>query len=65
MSDLKNRNRHRWGILYCPKVGAMRPMKRWKEICQYLAEKGVEYDSIMSENFSSIETGPYACRQWL
>lgn len=55
MSDLKNRNRHRWGILYCPKVGAMRPMRRWKEICQYLAEKGVEYDSIMSENFSSIE----------
>lgn len=55
MSDVKHINRHRWGMLYCPKVGAMRPMKRWKEICHYLAEKGVEYDSIMSENFSSIE----------
>ncbi len=53
--DIKGKNRHRWGILYCPKVGAFSPMKRWLEIRQYLAEKGVEYDSIISENFSSIE----------
>ena len=40
MIDNVSRNRHRWGIIYAPKVGAMRPMKMWREIREYLAEKG-------------------------
>ena len=55
MNENVNRNRHRWGIIYVPKVGSLRPMKRWKEIREYLASKGVEYDFIQSENFDSIE----------
>ena len=55
MADLRNINRHRWGIIYCPRVGSMRPMKRWKEIREYLSGKGVEYDFIESENYSSVE----------
>lgn len=55
MIDNVSRNRHRWGIIYAPKVGALRPMKMWHEIREYLAEKGVEYDFIQSENFDSIE----------
>ncbi len=55
MSEIVNRNRHRWGIIYAPKTGSLRPMKRWKEIREYLVDKGVEYDFIQSENFDSIE----------
>ena len=55
MSEVVNRNRRRWGIIYAPKVGSLRPMKRWKEIREYLVEKGVEYDFLQSENFDSIE----------
>ncbi|MBR5813405.1 MAG: lipid kinase [Bacteroidaceae bacterium] len=55
MSENVNRNRRRWGIIYVPKAGSLRPMKRWKEIREYLAEKGVEYDCIQSENYDSIE----------
>lgn len=55
MSENLNRNRRRWGIIYSPKVGALRPMKKWKEIRDYLHDKGVEYDFIQSENFGSIE----------
>lgn len=55
MMKAKNDNRHRWGIIYCPKVGVSKPMKRWNEIRDYLKGKGVEYDFIQSENFASIE----------
>lgn len=55
MIKAQNSNRHRWGIIYCPKVGAFRPMKRWNEIRAYLKLKGVEYDFIQSENYTSIE----------
>lgn len=55
MSELANRNRRRWGIIYAPKAGSLRPMKRWEEIREYLVEKGVEYDFLQSENFDSIE----------
>ena len=55
MSESVNRNRRRWGIIYAPKVGSFRPMKRWREIREYLAEKEVEYDFIQSENFDSVE----------
>lgn len=55
MIKAQNSNRHRWGIIYCPKVGAFRPMKRWNEIRAYLKLRGVEYDFIQSENYTSIE----------
>lgn len=55
MIDVHNLNRHRWGIIYSPKTGAVRPMKRWKEIREYLVAKGVEYDFIESENYRSVE----------
>lgn len=55
MIKAQNSNRHRWGIIYCPKVGAFKPMKRWNEIRAYLKLKGVEYDFIQSENYASIE----------
>lgn len=55
MIDIRNTNRHRWGIIYVPQAGAFRPMKRWKEIREYLSTKGVEYDYIESENYKSVE----------
>lgn len=55
MNEKTNRNRRRWGIIYSPKLGSLRPMKKWKEIRGYLLEKGVEYDFIQSENFGSVE----------
>ncbi len=54
IKDLNN-NRHRWGIIYCPRVGAWRPMKRWNEIRDYLKERAVEYDFIQSEDYGSVE----------
>ena len=47
--------RNRWGIIYTPRIGAVRPMKRWVEIRSYLVSKGVEFDFIESENYESIE----------
>lgn len=55
MIDLYKVNRRRWGIIYSPKTGVVRPMKRWKEIRGYLVEKGVEYDFLESENYGSAE----------
>lgn len=55
MIKARNDNRHRWGIIYCPKAGVLKPMERWGEIREYLKGKGVEYDFIQSENYSSIE----------
>lgn len=55
MIDLHKVNRHRWGIIYSPKAGTVRPMKRWREIREYLVEKGVEYDFLESENYGSAE----------
>lgn len=55
MAEMINRNRKRWGIIYVPRDGSLRPMKMWKEIREYLMEKGVEFDCIQSESNSSIE----------
>lgn len=55
MIKVQNDNRHRWGVIYCPRVGTLRPMKRWGEIRDYLNEKGVIYDYIQSENYTSVE----------
>ena len=55
MSDKGRNMRNRWGIIYTPRIGAVRPMKRWVEIRSYLVSKGVEFDFIESENYESIE----------
>ena len=55
MMDLHKINRHRWGIIYSPKPGVVRPMKRWGEIREYLVSRGIEYDFLESENFGSAE----------
>lgn len=55
MADAINRNKRRWGIIYVPRDGSLRPMKKWNEIRDYLIEKGVEFDCIQSESCSSIE----------
>ena len=55
MIDLYNMNRRRWGVIYCPKLGSLRPMKRWREIREYITAKGVEFDIIQSENNESVE----------
>ena len=48
-------SRHRWGIIYCPKLGSISPRHRWREIREYLREKYVEYDCIQSEDYTSLE----------
>lgn len=55
MSDAKTVDRRRWAIIYMPKIGALRPMKRWDEIREYLAEKGVEYDFFCADTAGSVE----------
>ena len=55
MIDSNNVNRRRWGIIYCPKLGSLRPMRRWREIRDYMTAKGVEFDYIQSENNESVE----------
>lgn len=48
-------NRHRWGVIYCPRLGSLSPRKRWREIREYLKDKNVEYDYIQSEDYTSLE----------
>ena len=55
MNEVNNRNRRRWGIIYSPMIGALRPMKRWKEIREYLAEKEIEYDFYRADNEADAE----------
>ena len=55
MSDVKPVDRRRWGIIYMPKIGVLRPMKRWDEVRDYLAEKGVEYDFFCADTSASVE----------
>ena len=55
MSDLRNRNRRRWGIIYSPMIGALKPMKRWKEIREYIEEKKVLYDFFCASDAAAVE----------
>ena len=48
-------DRRRWGIIYCPRIGAVNKIKKWREIRAYLIEKGVAYDYIQSEDYGSVE----------
>ena len=49
MAEKRSRNKRRWGIVFAPRLGALRPMARWKEMREYLQEKGVEYDFVLSD----------------
>ena len=46
---------NRWGVIYNPRAGTRKVQKRWKEIKEYMDEKGVKYDYVQSEGFGSVE----------
>lgn len=56
MIEVHNRNRRRWGIVYSPKLGALRSDKRWKEIREYLQEKGVEFEFAHAGDSAAVES---------
>ena len=45
----------KWGVTYNPKAGTRKEQKRWKEIKEYMDQKGVAYDYVQSEGFGSVE----------
>ena len=45
----------KWGVIYNPKAGTRKVQKRWKEIKEYMDQKGVSYDYVQSEGFGSVE----------
>ena len=45
----------KWGVIYNPKAGTRKVQKRWKEIKEYMDQKGVAYDYVQSEGFCSVE----------
>lgn len=60
MIESINKNKRRWGIIYTPKIGSALPMRRWKEIREYLAEKHVEYDFVCAEPGEPVERQAYS-----
>jgi diacylglycerol kinase family enzyme len=44
----------RWGILYCPKTGTTKKLKRWEKIKSILDSKKVSYDVVHSEQSDSV-----------
>lgn len=48
-------DKNKWGILFCPKSGALRPHAKWEKVERCLKEKGVLYDFVQSENSNSVE----------
>lgn len=55
MSEARGKDRHRWGIIYLPMIGALKPMKRWNMIREYLEEKEVAYDFFCADTANSVE----------
>ena len=55
MVAVRLNDRRRWGIIYCPRIGVVNKIKKWREIRAYLVEKGVTYDYIQSEDYGSVE----------
>ena len=45
----------KWGVIYNPKAGTRKVLKRWKEIKEYMDSRGVSYDYVQSEGFGSVE----------
>ena len=48
-------DKNKWGILFCPKSGALRPQAKWEKVERCLKERGVLYDFVQSENSNSVE----------
>ncbi len=46
---------NKWGIVFCPKSGALRPQSKWEKVEKCLREKGISYDFVQSENSSSVD----------
>ena len=46
---------NKWGIIFCPKSGALRPHRKWEKVEKCLKEKGIDYDFVQSERSSSVE----------
>ena len=44
----------RWGILYCPKTGALNKTKRWEKMKMLIEARGIRYDMVQSENSDSV-----------
>lgn len=47
-------NENKWGIVYCPKTGALRPQKCWKQVQQCLETEGIAFDYVQSESRDSV-----------
>ena len=45
----------RWGVLYCPKTGALNKRKRGEKIQNLLDQRNVQYDFVQSEASDSVE----------
>ncbi|MBO4850890.1 MAG: lipid kinase [Prevotella sp.] len=46
---------NKWGVIFCPRSGALRPHAKWEKVEKCLKEKGIDYDHVQSENSSSVE----------
>ena len=47
---------NKWGVIYNPKAGTRKVKKRWKEIKEYMDNKGVDYDYVQSGGYK-LSTG--------
>ena len=56
MSEVRSKDRHCWGIIYVPMIGALNPMKRWNLIREYLDEREVSYDFFCTDTANSVES---------
>ena len=48
-------NNNKWGVIFCPRSGALRPHAKWEKVEKCLKEKGIDYDHVQSENSNSVE----------
>ena len=53
--SLSMERKTKWGVIYCPKEGSARTHKRWKKICAYMQEQGIQFDFVQSEGAGSVE----------
>lgn len=47
-------NEDKWGIVYCPKTGALHPQKCWRQVEDCLQAEGIAFDYVQSENRGSV-----------
>ena len=36
-------NNNKWGVIFCPRSGALRPHAKWEKVEKCLKEKGIDY----------------------